>query len=416
MRFHLPADKMPTAWFNVMPRLDEPVPPPLHPGTREPVGPDDLAPLFPMALIGQEVSRRAVDRHPRRGARHPPAVAADASRARRAARARARHACAHLLQGRVGLAGGLAQAEHRSAAGLLQQGRGHRTTHHRDRRRAVGHGAGVRVQPVRPRVQGVHGPRVVQPEAVPQDHDGDVGCRVRAVAGRRPRLARLARARDLRRGPRRGEPRRHPLLARLGAESRAVASDGHRSRGQGAARTRRRDAARRRHRAVRRRIEPRRPLAAVRRGPLGAPGRGRAGVVPDAHRGTLRLRLRRHRRHDAAAADVHARPRLHAAADPRRWAALPRRLADHLPPRAHGADGGARVPAGKGVRGLEAVRPRRGPGAGARVRPRHPGRDRRGARRKEEGSERVILFNYCGHGLLDLSAYDDFNHGRLIDA
>jgi tryptophan synthase beta chain len=56
MRFHLPADKMPTAWFNVMPRLDEPVPPPLHPATREPIGPDDLAPLFPMALIGQEVS------------------------------------------------------------------------------------------------------------------------------------------------------------------------------------------------------------------------------------------------------------------------------------------------------------------------------------------------------------------------
>ena len=39
-----------------MPRLDEPMPPPLHPGTREPIGPDDLAPLFPMALIGQEVS------------------------------------------------------------------------------------------------------------------------------------------------------------------------------------------------------------------------------------------------------------------------------------------------------------------------------------------------------------------------
>jgi tryptophan synthase beta chain len=56
MRFHLPADKMPTSWFNVMPRLDEPIPPPLHPGTREPIGPDDLAPLFPMALIGQEVS------------------------------------------------------------------------------------------------------------------------------------------------------------------------------------------------------------------------------------------------------------------------------------------------------------------------------------------------------------------------
>ena len=34
----------------------EPLQPPLHPGTRQPVGPDDLAPLFPMALIGQEVS------------------------------------------------------------------------------------------------------------------------------------------------------------------------------------------------------------------------------------------------------------------------------------------------------------------------------------------------------------------------
>jgi len=56
MRFYLPADELPTAWFNVTPRLSEPVPPPLHPGTREPVGPDDLAPLFPMALIGQEVS------------------------------------------------------------------------------------------------------------------------------------------------------------------------------------------------------------------------------------------------------------------------------------------------------------------------------------------------------------------------
>ena len=35
---------------------------------------------------------------------------------------------------------------------------------------------------------------------------------------------------------------------------------------------------------------------------------------------------------------------------------------------------------------------------------------------KEAGDDRVILFNYSGHGLLDLQAYDDFNHGRLIDA
>jgi len=34
---------------------------------------------------------------------------------------------------------------------------------------------------------------------------------------------------------------------------------------------------------------------------------------------------------------------------------------------------------------------------------------------KEEGKEKVILFNYSGHGLLDLSAYDDYLHGRLTD-
>jgi tryptophan synthase beta chain len=57
MRFDLPADRLPTAWYNALPRLPEPLQPPLHPGTREPVGPDDLAPLFPMALIEQEMSR-----------------------------------------------------------------------------------------------------------------------------------------------------------------------------------------------------------------------------------------------------------------------------------------------------------------------------------------------------------------------
>ena len=55
-RWTLPPDKIPTAWFNVAPHLTSPPQPPLHPGTREPIGPDDLAPLFPMALIGQEVS------------------------------------------------------------------------------------------------------------------------------------------------------------------------------------------------------------------------------------------------------------------------------------------------------------------------------------------------------------------------
>jgi tryptophan synthase beta chain len=55
-KFVLDEADMPTQWYNVVADLPEPPPPPLHPGTGEPVGPDDLAPLFPMALIQQEVS------------------------------------------------------------------------------------------------------------------------------------------------------------------------------------------------------------------------------------------------------------------------------------------------------------------------------------------------------------------------
>ncbi|WP_075554305.1 TrpB-like pyridoxal phosphate-dependent enzyme [Pseudonocardia sp. Ae505_Ps2] len=55
-RWTLPPDRIPSAWFNVVPHLPTPPQPPLHPGTREPVVPDDLAPLFPAALIEQEAS------------------------------------------------------------------------------------------------------------------------------------------------------------------------------------------------------------------------------------------------------------------------------------------------------------------------------------------------------------------------
>ena len=56
MRYQLSLDQIPSAWFNVLPVMPEPLQPPLHPETNEPVGPDDLAPLFPMGLIAQEVS------------------------------------------------------------------------------------------------------------------------------------------------------------------------------------------------------------------------------------------------------------------------------------------------------------------------------------------------------------------------
>ncbi len=53
----LDESEMPTQWYNLVPDLPAPPPPALHPGTREPAGPDDFAPLFPMALIMQEVSQ-----------------------------------------------------------------------------------------------------------------------------------------------------------------------------------------------------------------------------------------------------------------------------------------------------------------------------------------------------------------------
>ena len=57
VKFLLAEEQIPTRWVNLLADLPgDPPPPPLHPGTGEPLGPDDLAPLFPVALIEQEVS------------------------------------------------------------------------------------------------------------------------------------------------------------------------------------------------------------------------------------------------------------------------------------------------------------------------------------------------------------------------
>ena len=57
IKYELSEEDMPKCWYNIQADLPEPVPPVLHPGTGQPIGPDDLAPLFPMALILQEVSQ-----------------------------------------------------------------------------------------------------------------------------------------------------------------------------------------------------------------------------------------------------------------------------------------------------------------------------------------------------------------------
>jgi tryptophan synthase beta chain len=52
----LPETDLPRQWYNILPDLPSPLPPPLHPATKAPIGPEALAPLFPMELIKQEVS------------------------------------------------------------------------------------------------------------------------------------------------------------------------------------------------------------------------------------------------------------------------------------------------------------------------------------------------------------------------
>src|SRR3954471_2108321 len=56
VKYVLSEDQLPTSWYNIAADLPSPPPPPLHPGTGQPLGPADLAPLFPMAIIMQEVS------------------------------------------------------------------------------------------------------------------------------------------------------------------------------------------------------------------------------------------------------------------------------------------------------------------------------------------------------------------------
>ena len=56
IKYILDEDRMPKNWYNITADLPEPLAPVIHPGTGQPIGPEDLAPLFPMALIMQEVS------------------------------------------------------------------------------------------------------------------------------------------------------------------------------------------------------------------------------------------------------------------------------------------------------------------------------------------------------------------------
>ena len=233
------------------------------------------------------------------------------------------HAGEDLLQVRGDEPGGVAQAEHGGAAGVVQRRRRGEERGDGDRRRAVGQRAVVREQPVRAHLRGVAGARVVRPEAVPAADDGDVGRHGAPVAvggdgvgeedpGTRPGEPGQPRDRHLGGGGGGGEGRRHQVLPRQRAQPRAAPPDGDWGGVPGAAGGRRRRP-RRRHRLHWRRVQLRRAGVPVharearRQDEPGVQGR-RAGGVPDAHQGRLRLRLRRHRRPHAAHEDAHPRP------------------------------------------------------------------------------------------------------------
>ena len=62
VKYVLEESRIPKTWYNIQADLPKPLPPVLHPGTHKPIGPDDLAPLFPLELILQEVStEREID-------------------------------------------------------------------------------------------------------------------------------------------------------------------------------------------------------------------------------------------------------------------------------------------------------------------------------------------------------------------
>ena len=324
-RFDLPQSQLPTAWYNALPDLPQPLQPPLHPATNEPVGPDDLAPLFPMGLIAQEVATEPWIDIPGevldilRLWRPTPLV-----RAERLERALGTPARIYYKDESVSPAGShkpntaVPQAFYNAAEGIT--------------RLATETGAGqwgsslafacaqfdleckvymVRAsyeqKPYRRILMETWGASVVPSPVADPESPGSLGLAISRRGAPTPR-PRADTHYSL------GSVLNHVLLHQtvigleakeqlaLAGETRpdvVVSSCGGGSNLAG-------------HRA------------AVHERSGGPPGRGRAVELSHAHRGDVRVRLRRHRGHDPAAADVHARARVHAAVDPRRWAPLPR--------------------------------------------------------------------------------------------
>ena len=268
-------DRIPHAWYNIVADLPSPPPPVLHPGTGQPVGPDDLAPLFPMALIGQEVSaERHIEiptpvRDIYRMWRPTPLY-----RARRLEKALGTTARIFYKYEGVSPAGShkpntaVAQAFYNKEEGVTKLSTETGAGQWGSSLAFAGALFGLEVKvymvkvsynqkPYRRALMETYGAKCV---ASPSN-ETDSG---RAILEGASGFAGQPRHRDLGGGGSRGQEPRHQIRARQRAQSRADASDGHRPRGDRADGGGRR-LSRRRHRLRRRRLELRRHRLPVHR-------------------------------------------------------------------------------------------------------------------------------------------------------
>ena len=174
-KIHLSEAEMPQEWYNIIPDLPSPMPPYLHPATGQPITPDDLAAIFPPALIEQEVS-------PERWIPIPDEVRriyqlwrpSPLHRAYNLEKALKTPARIYYKNESVSPAG-QPQAQHRGGPGLLQQDGGHQTAGHRDRGGPVGLRPVPGLQLFRHGMHRLHGQGELPPEALPPVADAHLG-------------------------------------------------------------------------------------------------------------------------------------------------------------------------------------------------------------------------------------------------
>ena len=428
VKYILDESRLPEAWYNIAADLPEPPAPVLHPGTGQPVGPDDLAPLFPMEVILQEVStdeRIAIPEEVREVYRQwRPTPLYRARRLERALETPARifykyegvsptgshkpnTAVAQAFYNtREGVAGSRPRPAPASGGRRLRSpvrcsaSRSTCTWSGSLRAEAVPacpHG-GVR-RPLRP--EPVRGDRVG--EAILEEHPDSTGSLGIAIS---EAVEQAAQRDDTKYAL--GSVLNHVLLHQTVIGEEAIAQMDMADANPdvligctGAARTSRARVPVRRPEAPRRTRRPR--------------DRGRAGRVPEPHARRIRLRLRRHGPPDAAREDAHARVDLRSAG----FHAGGFRYHGMAPLVSHLHDLGlieARAYHQTAV--FEAgVRFARRRGSSPRRRRTTPSRRcstrRSGARRR--AAPDTILFNLCGHGHFDMQAYIDHFAGKLED-